>query len=511
MQWVALQEDHRAYYCVVDQHAITVEHDPVLLRRRTRVTAAQFLAAGIDPARSVLFVQSHVAEHSQLTWVLQCITGFGEAGRMTQFKDKSAREGADRATVGLFTYPILQAADILLYDADRVPVGEDQRQHLELTRDLAQRFNTRYGETFVVPEPHIVKATAKILDLQRPDKQMSKSLGGAGCLYLLDDPKVNAKKIRSAVTDTGREIVFDPDGKPGVSNLLTILAALTATPVTGPRGAVHGRRVRRPQEGGRVGLPGVRRAVPRGGRPLARRLRPRRRARRRRPAGPGAGRGPAGGRLREGRVPAAAARLGHRIGGRDAVTPSLPTMGMPITVGPEDDELTIGVAVEIPSPWAEYLQEARERFGDPLARAIPAHLTLLPPTVGAAARAHPDRRAPGARRPVDGGFEIVLAGTDTFRPVSPVVFVRVQEGGGGCDRLQRAVRTGPLERELTFPFHPHVTVAHHLDDDALDRAAKELADFAAAFDVQEFVLYEHGTDGVWRPRRRFGFGSPATG
>jgi tryptophanyl-tRNA synthetase len=231
VQWVALQEDHRAYYCVVDQHAITVEHDPVLLRRRTRLTAAQFLAAGIDPARSVLFVQSHVPEHSQLAWVLQCLTGYGEAGRMTQFKDKSAREGADRATVGLFTYPILQAADILLYDAARVPVGEDQRQHLELTRDLAQRFNTRYGVAFVVPEPHIVRATAKILDLQRPDKQMSKSLGGAGCLYLLDDPKVNAKKIRSAVTDAGREVVYDPDGKPGVSNLLTIGSALSGTPI----------------------------------------------------------------------------------------------------------------------------------------------------------------------------------------------------------------------------------------------------------------------------------------
>ncbi len=231
VQWVALQEDHTAYYCVVDQHAITMDHDPALLRRRTRVTAAQFLAAGIDPARSVLFVQSHVAEHSQLAWVLQCITGFGEAGRMTQFKDKSARDGTDRATVGLFTYPILQAADILLYDAARVPVGEDQRQHLELTRDLAQRFNTRYGDTFVVPEPHIVQATAKILDLQRPDKQMSKSLGGPGALYLLDDPKVNAKKIRSAVTDAGREIVYDPVTKPGVSNLLTILSALSGAPV----------------------------------------------------------------------------------------------------------------------------------------------------------------------------------------------------------------------------------------------------------------------------------------
>jgi tryptophanyl-tRNA synthetase len=231
VQWVALQESHEAYYCVVDQHAITVEHDPAALRRRTRITAAQFLAAGIDPARSVLFVQSQVPEHSQLTWVLECITGFGEASRMTQFKDKSGPEGAERATVGLFTYPILQAADILLYDADRVPVGEDQRQHLELTRDLAQRFNSRFGETFVVPEPHIVGATAKITDLQHPDKKMSKSVGGAGCLFLLDDPKASAKKIRSAVTDGEREIVFDPERKPGVSNLLTILSALSATEV----------------------------------------------------------------------------------------------------------------------------------------------------------------------------------------------------------------------------------------------------------------------------------------
>ncbi|MBK7621235.1 MAG: tryptophan--tRNA ligase [Kineosporiaceae bacterium] len=230
-QWVALQDSHETVYCVVDQHAITVEQDPDVLRRRVRITAAQFLAAGIDPARSILFVQSHAPEHAQAAWVLQCLTGFGEASRMTQFKDKSLREGADRASVGLFTYPILQAADILLYDAAVVPVGEDQRQHLELTRDLAQRFNARYGPTLVVPEPHIVKATAKILDLQRTDKQMSKSLGGSGCLFLLDDVTTSAKKIRSAVTDLGREVVFDAEHKPGVSNLLTILSALSATPV----------------------------------------------------------------------------------------------------------------------------------------------------------------------------------------------------------------------------------------------------------------------------------------
>ena len=226
-QWVALQDDHECVYCVVDQHAITMAHDPEALRRRTRLTAAQYLAAGVDPERSVLFVQSHVPAHSQMAWVLGCLTGYGEASRMTQFKDKSANQQLDRVTVGLFTYPILQAADILLYGAEQVPVGEDQRQHIELTRDLAQRFNSTFGETLVIPEPHILKARAKILDLQQPDKQMSKSLGGAGCLSLLDDVKVNVKKIRSAVTDSGREIAFDPASKAGVSNLLTILGALT--------------------------------------------------------------------------------------------------------------------------------------------------------------------------------------------------------------------------------------------------------------------------------------------
>jgi tryptophanyl-tRNA synthetase len=226
-QWVALQADHDVFYFVADLHSITVEHDPVVLRARTRVTAAQFLAAGVDIDRATLFVQSHVAEHAQLQWVLGCITGFGEASRMTQFKDKSQREGSDRASVGLFNYPVLQAADILLYRPARVPVGEDQRQHLELSRDLAQRFNTRFGETFVVPEPHILKQTAKIYDLQVVEKQMSKSIGGSGCVWLLDEPRVIEKKIKSAVTDTGREVRFDPEGKPGVSNLLAILSSFT--------------------------------------------------------------------------------------------------------------------------------------------------------------------------------------------------------------------------------------------------------------------------------------------
>lgn len=227
-QWVSMQDDHDTFYCIVDLHAITVEHDPALLRQRTLRSAAQLLVAGIDPARSSLFVQSHVPEHTQLEWVLGCITGYGEAQRMTQFKDKAAKGGTERATVGLFTYPVLQAADILLYQADRVPVGEDQRQHLELTRDLAGRFNHRYGETFTVPQAHIVKETAKIVDLTDPTSKMSKSASSpAGIIELLDDPRVSAKKIRSAVTDSGREVRFDENEKPGISNLLTIYAALT--------------------------------------------------------------------------------------------------------------------------------------------------------------------------------------------------------------------------------------------------------------------------------------------
>jgi tryptophanyl-tRNA synthetase len=226
--WVTLQDSHDAFYCVVDLHAITASHDPALLRQRTRVAAAQLLAIGLDPERSTLFVQSQAPEHAQLAWVLGCITGFGEASRMTQFKDKSLRQGTDRASVGLFTYPILQAADILLYQADAVPVGEDQRQHLELTRDLAQRFNSLFGPTFTVPEPHIVQGTAKITDLQEPTAKMSKSASSpAGIIDLLEEPARSAKKIRSAVTDTGREIYFDPEGKPGITNLLTIYSALT--------------------------------------------------------------------------------------------------------------------------------------------------------------------------------------------------------------------------------------------------------------------------------------------
>jgi tryptophanyl-tRNA synthetase len=231
-QWVPLQDDHDAFYGVADLHALTVEVEPAVLAERSLRSAAQMLAAGINPARSTVFRQSAVPEHTQLLWVLSTMTGFGQAQRMTQFKDKSVRFGSEATNVGLFTYPVLMAADILLYQADRVPVGEDQRQHLELTRDLAGRFNSRYGETFVVPEPHILPSVGKIQDLADPTAKMSKSSSSpSGIVELLDEPRVNVKKIKSAVTDSGREVTYDEVGKPGVANLLTIQAALTGTSV----------------------------------------------------------------------------------------------------------------------------------------------------------------------------------------------------------------------------------------------------------------------------------------
>ena len=230
--WVSMQDGSDCVFFVADLHSITVPQDPAELAQRTRVTAAQYIAAGIDPERSTLLVQSHMPEHSQLAWVLNCITGYGEAARMTQFKDKSAKQGADSTSVGLFTYPVLMAADILIYQADQVPVGEDQRQHLELTRNLAQRFNQRFGETLRVPEPRIMTETAKIYDLQNPTAKMSKSAESEnGLIRLLDPAKKNAKKIKSAVTDDGAEIRFDRTAKPGVSNLLTIYSSLTGRPI----------------------------------------------------------------------------------------------------------------------------------------------------------------------------------------------------------------------------------------------------------------------------------------
>src|SRR6204780_5597604 len=209
-QWVAIQETHDTVYCVVDLHAITVPQKPADLRRRTRVAAAQLFAAGLDAERSIVFVQSHVPQHSELAWVLSCLTGFGEASRMVQFKDKSARGGGDAASVGLFTYPVLQAADILLYESDQVPVGEDQRQHLELTRDLAQRFNHRFGDTFVVPGPYILSDVAKITHLTAPAAKMGKSTSSPqGIVDVLEDPASIRKKISRAVTDSGSEVRFD--------------------------------------------------------------------------------------------------------------------------------------------------------------------------------------------------------------------------------------------------------------------------------------------------------------
>ena len=232
-QWVDLQEGNDAFYCIVDLHALTIETEPELLRKRTLAAGAQLIALGLDPQKCTLFVQSHLPEHNQLGWVFECITGFGEASRMTQFKDKSQKSGADRTVVGLFTYPMLQAADILLYQAHQVPVGEDQRQHIELTRDLAQRFNSKFGEVFRIPDAHIMKSGAKINDLQDPTAKMSKSAASnSGVIDILDSSDVNAKKIKSAVTDTGKEIKFDEQNKPGISNLLTIYSALSGKKVS---------------------------------------------------------------------------------------------------------------------------------------------------------------------------------------------------------------------------------------------------------------------------------------
>lgn len=232
-QWVALQDGHDAFYCIVDLHALTIETEPSLLRRRTLATAAQLIALGISTEKSTLFVQSQVPAHNQLGWLMECMAGFGEASRMTQFKDKSSKSGTDSARVALFTYPMLQAADILLYQADLVPVGEDQRQHIELTRDLAGRFNTRYGHSFKIPEGFIVKSAAKINDLQEPTAKMSKSSGSvAGVIEIMDTPEVNAKKIKSSMTDAGGEVRFDEREKPGISNLMTIHSALSGQTMT---------------------------------------------------------------------------------------------------------------------------------------------------------------------------------------------------------------------------------------------------------------------------------------
>ena len=229
--WVAAQGDagspDQALYCVVDLHALTVPWDPATFAQITRRTAMILLAAGLDPDRCTLFVQSHVPQHAELTWLLNCVATYGELSRMTQFKEKSA-SGRGSASVGLFDYPVLMAADVLLYDTDAVPVGDDQRQHLELTRDIAIRFNHRFGETFVVPAATVPTVGARIMDLQNPTAKMSKSdESPQGSLPLLDDPKSLTKRIKSAVTDSESEVRFDPVDQAGVSNLLQILAAVT--------------------------------------------------------------------------------------------------------------------------------------------------------------------------------------------------------------------------------------------------------------------------------------------
>jgi tryptophanyl-tRNA synthetase len=224
--WVSFQDDHDAFYCVVDLHALTNDIDPVVLRRNSLDAALNLLAVGLDPARCALFVQSHVPEHTRLTWLMECTATFGELNRMTQFKDKS--QGKDAVRAGLFTYPALMAADILLYDTDAVPVGDDQRQHLELTREVAIRFNNRYGETFVVPEAAIPGAAARVMDLQHPEKKMSKSvLSPLGTITLLDSPEEVTRKVRKAVTDTDGEVRYDREAKPGLANLLDLLAGAT--------------------------------------------------------------------------------------------------------------------------------------------------------------------------------------------------------------------------------------------------------------------------------------------
>ncbi|MCW2605537.1 MAG: tryptophanyl-tRNA synthetase [Frankiales bacterium] len=232
--WAAMQDEHECFYFVADLHALTSTPDPASLRGNIRRTACELLAMGVDPARSTLFLQSHVPEHAELAWVLGCLTSTGEASRMTQFKEKGG------GNVGLFTYPVLQAADILMYRPKAVPVGEDQRQHLELTRDLAQRFNGRYGQTFLVPDPYVQASAARIKDLQDPTSKMSTSRGGPGTLWVVDDPKTVTKKVKSAVTDTGRE-VRAADDKPGITNLLTILSVCTGRGVAELEGDYEGK------------------------------------------------------------------------------------------------------------------------------------------------------------------------------------------------------------------------------------------------------------------------------
>ncbi len=230
INWTKMQDDYDAVYCVVDLHALTLRHDPEVLRAKSIEMSQLLMAVGIDPERSILFVQSQVPQHAQLAWLMECTVSYGELSRMTAFKDKSNRDSTKFISAGLFTYPALQAADILLYDTDVVPVGDDQRQHIEITRDIAERFNSRYGDTFVVPEHRIPPAGARVMDLQHPERKMSKSEDSPGTVWILEEPKKVEKKFKRAVTDSDGEVRYDVEAKPGVSNLLDILSACTGTP-----------------------------------------------------------------------------------------------------------------------------------------------------------------------------------------------------------------------------------------------------------------------------------------
>lgn len=230
VNWSKMQDDYDAVYCIVDLHALTLPQEPGVLKKATIEQAQLLMAIGIDPERSILFVQSHVPQHTELAWLMECTVSYGELSRMTAFKDKSNRSTTSFVSAGLFTYPALQAADILLYDTEVVPVGDDQRQHVEITRDIAERFNSRYGETFVVPEHRIPPAGARVMDLQHPENKMSKSVGDSpGTVWVLEDLKKVEKKFKRAVTDSESEVRYDREAKPGVSNLLDILSACTGT------------------------------------------------------------------------------------------------------------------------------------------------------------------------------------------------------------------------------------------------------------------------------------------
>ena len=384
------------------------------------------LAAGVDPERSALFVQSHVPEHAQLAWVLGGITGFGEASRMTQFKDKSSKGGAESSSVGLFTYPILMAADILIYQADQVPVGEDQRQHLELARNLAQRFNHRFGETFKVPEAYIVKETAKIYDLQDPTVKMSGSAASHnGVVNLTDDRKKAAKKISSAVTDSGDEVRFDEKEKPGVSNLLVIYSALTKRTIADIEREYVGQ-----QYGAfKVALSEL----------VADFV------------------GPFGERTRELLDDRAELDRILKAGAEQARAVATETLELVYErsgfVRPDMTQ-TIGVAIPVPEPYGSLLRNKRAEFGDPMAKMVPSHVTLIAPTEVADAEldgvCDALERASASLPP----FPMRLRGTATFRPVSPVVFIAVSQGISYTEMLAKAVRTALRCRRAGVPVPP---------------------------------------------------------